>query len=397
MPAQPDARSSVMFICPTLRVGGAERALETALQFPDQLAFRPVVCCTYEPGVLGRKFMESGLGVHHSLAANRWDLRLLPRLVSLLRRERVRVLYDVMSDGNTLLYGLLAARLAGVHGTVGAVHHARPSEGRSALVRRMMLRLCSRVVALTEQHRLFIAQQYGVPLHRMRVVHNGVALDRFSGDPGSRRSRQELGLPLEGPLVAMVATLRRLKAHEVFLEAAGVVSREVPEAHFLLVGDGPERARLEIETLQRGLADRVHFLGFRSDVPQILAHVDVSVLSSNHEAFSISTLESMAAGKPVIATKVGLMDELISEGKTGFLVEAGDANGLAERLVRLLTHPDLAAEFGRSGRKRVEDHFSDLRMIAAIEAVVAEAGEDFRGRSTSERDRHTPRCAEIRQ
>jgi glycosyltransferase involved in cell wall biosynthesis len=368
-----DRRPTVMFLAPKLVVGGAETALQMILSRPDDLSFRPVVTCTYAAGPVGFALASIGIDVHQSLGRNRWDVRLIPRLIALMRRERVQVLYDVMSDNNSLIYGLLAAKVAGVAATVCAVHHSRPSRGKTQIIRGSLMKRYSRVAVLSERHREFVNRQYAVPIGKMHVVPNGIDLDRFSRQLGVSGGSVPSGLPPDHPLVAMVATLRPLKAHDVFLRAAALVSVDVPGASFVLVGEGPERERLEREAERLGMGEKVHFLGSRADVPEILSHVDVSVLSSHHETLSISILEAMAACRPVVATNVGLMSELVIDGETGFLVDRGDFRALASAIVRLLKDRTLAARLGAAGRERVETQFSVDNMIAGMDSIVAEA------------------------
>ncbi|MCH8924188.1 MAG: glycosyltransferase, partial [Planctomycetes bacterium] len=154
--------------------------------------------------------------------------------------------------------------------------------------------------------------------------------------------------------------------------AAAAVCRDVPNARFLIVGDGPQRAELESLAARLDLTGAVHFLGCRGDVPKILSASDVFALTSHVEASPVSILEAMACGRPVVSTRVGSVAESVGDGETGYLVEPGDTDALAARLVELLGDREQASRMGRAGRQRVLATSSLERMVAGYEAMLVE-------------------------
>jgi glycosyltransferase involved in cell wall biosynthesis len=170
----------------------------------------------------------------------------------------------------------------------------------------------------------------------------------------------------------MLASLTPKKAPRVFLEAAALVRASVPAARFLVVGDGPLRGDLEARARELGLSDAVRFAGESDDVPGVLAGVSVSVLTSVKEGCSNIVLETMAAGRPMVATAVGGNPELIVDGVTGFLVPVGDARAVADRVVRLLSDTALAARMGEAARERAFGEFGVERMVERTVAVYRE-------------------------
>ena len=154
-----------------------------------------------------------------------------------------------------------------------------------------------------------------MPANRVRVIPNGVDTDRYRPAKADAKLRQQLGIPRTAPLAGIVAVLRPEKNHEMFLRVAAQVHEEVPEAHFLVIGDGPRRAELEALSAELGLSQCVHFLGKRPDVPELLNLLDVFVLTSRMEANPVSILEALATGKPVVATRVGSIPETVIDGQ----------------------------------------------------------------------------------
>jgi glycosyltransferase involved in cell wall biosynthesis len=192
--------------------------------------------------------------------------------------------------------------------------------------------------------------------------------------PANPTLRQELGLPADAPLIAMVSRLNRergidFKGVEYFLDAAALVASRCPDARFLVLGDGPCREEFERDARQRGLAGRVVFVGFRKDVTRWLTQVTLSVLPSLSEGLSNAVLESMAAGVPAVATRVGGNPELVVDGVTGLLVPPRDAGALAAAMCRLLAQSAVARRFGQAARQRALDHFSIEHMVQETERL----------------------------
>jgi glycosyltransferase involved in cell wall biosynthesis len=189
--------------------------------------------------------------------------------------------------------------------------------------------------------------------------------------------RRELGLPIDAPLVAVVSRLTRLKGLETFLEAATVLKASHPDARFLIIGETAPNDTAYLEVLTRlaadlGMADRVTFTGIRSDVPALLSSVDVSVMPSLNEALSNVLLESMAAGAPTVATRVGGTPEALVDDVTGLLVAPGDARALAAAIGRLLDDRSLAVRLGEAARQVIVDRFSVDRMVTSTEQLYLE-------------------------
>ena len=152
----------------------------------------------------------------------------------------------------------------------------------------------------------------------------------------------------------------------MLVDAAALVVREFPRAHFLIVGEGPQKPMLEEKAKSLGVQANVHFLGARSDITGVVAHFDIAVLSSHPvvETLSNAVLEYMAAGKPVVTTRVGSLPEQVEEGHTGFLVEPGDSKTMAERLLTLLKDPERASKMGQAGKHKAESEFTIEKMLS---------------------------------
>jgi glycosyltransferase involved in cell wall biosynthesis len=195
-------------------------------------------------------------------------------------------------------------------------------------------------------------------------IYNGVDVEKYCSGNGRDRIRFEIGLAADIPLVGVVGRLDPIKDHLTLFRAFEAVRTVLPEARLLVVGDGPERERLENRA-----GDGVIFLGNRSDVPEILRALDLFILPSLNEGISNTILEAMATGIPIVATRVGGNPELVEDGRTGILVKAGDLQSIASAILRYLQHADLRARHGEAGRQNVLKRFSIEAMVRSYEAV----------------------------
>lgn len=363
----------VLFVQTSMPVGGAETLLVNLVRRIDPERFAPEVVCLKERGPLGELLAEEGFPVHHGLLSGKYDLRVLPRLVALMRRGQYAAVITV-GAGDKMFWGRLAARIAGVPVIASALHSTGWPDGVGRL-NRLLTPITDKFIAVADPHGRFLVEFEGFPESKVCVVPNGVDTDRFAPAPHSGAIREELGVQPTTPLVGILAALRPEKNHELFLSAAQAVRRSVPDAQFVVIGDGPERERIESIGRERGLlgdSPALRMLGNRSDVPAVLAALDVLTLTSHNEANPVSILEGMSCGLPVVATDVGSVSESVVDGETGFLVPPGDKEALAGRIVELLDHPVQRRGMGRVARERVVERASLQVMVDGYERLIEE-------------------------
>jgi glycosyltransferase involved in cell wall biosynthesis len=236
----------------------------------------------------------------------------------------------------------------------------------------ILRRYADRVIAVSESarsHHLTIAR---LRPERVITVHNGIDLDRFVAPPGTGAAvRVELGVPVDARVLLTVAVLRQAKGIQDMLRALPGVLVAVPDAHYLVVGDGAYRPELQQLTADLGLTDRVTFAGRRTDVDRMLAAAELFVLPSHTDALPTVLAEAMAASLPIVATSVGGIPEMVVPDRSTLLVEPEDTAALAEAAVRLLANPVQAAAMGRTGRRLAETRFD-------LERQAAELVEEYR-------------------
>ena len=358
----------LMFVITSMPVGGAETLLVNMLRRMDPESVQPEVVCLKEPGPLGEQ-ISGEFPVHANMIAAKWDLRILYRLARLFHRQRTDVVITI-GAGDKMFWGRLAAHIAGVPCIASALHSTGWPDGVGK-ANRALTRITDAFIGVADSHGEFLRDFEKFPADKVHVIRNGVDCDRFKPDADAGKSvRDELGLPSDSQLVGLVAALRSEKNHCMLVDTAAKMKDSFPSAHWLIVGDGPERENIENRARELNVADRIHMLGTRHDTPRIVSALDVFSLCSLNEASPVSILEALACGVPVVSTDVGSVSESVIEGKTGHLVPSEDVDAFAAAVSRLLADPQQCREFGAAGRALVLRSGSLDSMVKGYESLA---------------------------
>jgi len=344
--------------------------------------------------VIGRESRDEGSMLDYALSRNVWPHRIeeivttfslaprdaiaLKRLVSLIRLYRPHIVHTHTAKAGLL--GRVAARLAGVpivvHTFHGHVLHGYfgplPSWGLRQLERTLAW-FTDRLVTVSQQVKKDLID-YGVASdERISVIPLGLDLEPFLNAPIHRgQFRQDIGLRGEDKLVGIVGRIFPIKNHALFLESAARIAARDPATRFVIVGDGNLRSGLEQQSRQLGIKDRVLFTGWRADLARIYADLDVLVVSSNNEGTPVSAIEAMAASCPVVATRVGGVPDLITDGVNGRLVPAKDAEAIADAVIDLLGHREAAKNIGLNAMTSARERFDLKRLIKDVDHLYRE-------------------------
>lgn len=351
----------VMFLTSSLPVGGAETLLANLVRGLDSQRIIPEITCLKERGPLGEELAGS-VPVHAGLIQHKYDVMVLPRLCRLFRERRVDAVVTV-GCGDKMFWGRLAARWARVPVVASALHSTGWPDAVGRM-NRLLTPLTDAFIAVAEDHGKHLVEHEQFPRTKVQVIPNGIDLARFQRNGEHRRAcRARWGLRDSIPVVTIVAALRPEKNHARFLRIAAEVLTTRRDTKFMVVGDGPERPRLEALAHQLDIKPSVRFLGSRGDIPEILGASDVFLLTSDNEASPVSILEAMACELPVVASDVGSVHESVKNGLTGYRAKPSDEAEFARRVGELLDDPDLRRRLGQEGRRHVAEHASLAQMI----------------------------------
>jgi len=367
----------VLYLTHTLGVGGAEELILNMVARLPRDRYEPMVCCFENPpGPIGPEITALGVPVVPLGVAPGWRHPLAWwTILRRLRQLRPQIVHTFMLPAS--LYGRSAAVAAGVPIIIGTeVNIYDRKQGHHILIERLLSARSACVVASAESVKAAYVRQLGISADNVRVVYNAVNWDRLNATQTPDDVRQSLGIPRDRLVVGVVATLQDKKGHRVLIDAVA----ETPgleRVWLMLVGDGPERRPLEAYVAARGIADRVTFCGTRRDLGNVLPAMDVFALPSLWEGLPLALILAMGAERPVVATRLAGIPEVVTNGDTGLLVEPGNVQQLGAALARVCTDAALRARLGARARAAVRDRFG----ADAYSESVMRIYEEFLGRS----------------
>jgi glycosyltransferase involved in cell wall biosynthesis len=339
--------------------GGQEQRIILECRKMLELGHRVVIACQPESGIL-HKAREYGIPAEEVVMRGSIDPVAVWNLCRVIRKHHINIVSS--HSGKDSWSAAFAAKLTRADLLVRTRHLSLPISNSPF---NFVYRMVDGIVTTGEALRDTIIADNGIAAEKILSIATGVSLDRFTaGQTRAPGLKQELGIPEGVPVVTMVAVLRGMKRHDLLVQAAAQLRPQFPEARFLVVGDGPGREQVAELIRQAGLEDRVIMTGYREDIPEILGISDVVVLTSDKfEGVPQSITQAMAMGRPVVAAPVGSIGELVLDGITGFLAQAGDAASFARGIARLLADEPLRRALGETARKRVLEGYTDDIMV----------------------------------
>ncbi len=369
---------SVMHVIDTGGPGGAETVFAQVATGLDPRRFRST------PIVPSRAWLAATLEARGAIpviapAQGSFNLAYLLKLRSLAQRTQTDVIIAHLYG--SAVYASLLGRLGSIpviavlHGQTDIAVADRFAVWKAAIVRRGS----REVVFVSDELRRELAPRLGLRANRCTVIPNGVDTDRFFPAP-DRSLRTELAMPDDAMLIGAIGNVRTPKAYDVLLRAARLLVDRIPRVHLVIAGDADNALGRELGALRDalGLRSQVTFLGLRADIAQILRNLDVFVLSSRTEGFSIACVEAMACGIPVVATRSGGPEEILRDD-AGLLVPTGDPGALAAAIERLIESPDLAQRLASTALARVCAHYSLATMLDRYERLVTSLADESGG------------------
>jgi len=364
-------RINLLQVVPGLTVGGTEKMFVEFLPLFDDTRYNLSVCCLKTQGALSQELKERGIEVEYlnmpsgpGLLIFLDSLRAIIKLTCLMKKKKVDIVHSYLFRANIL--SRIAGKLAGVPVLISSMRGIEVTRKYPLLLEKLTSPLVDKFIAVSEAIRIYIIQKARIDPKKIVTIRNGIRLSETKVIPVERK---EFGLSLDTVIVGVVARLAKEKGHEYLLNAWKIVIKEYPKAHFLVVGDGPQREELVKLTSNLGLKNHITFTGYRRDVLRVLALFDIFALATLWEGLPVVILEAMIVSKPVVTTSVMGNPEVVVDGVTGFMVPPRDPESLADRILKLLRDEKLRSQMGAAGRRRIEEKFTIERMVSETERL----------------------------
>ena len=362
----------VMQLVLSLVIGGTERLIYDIVRRGNHHGVSSVVCCLDELGAFGEELRQEGYPVYALKRTPGIDWGLIRKLNAIIAKEQVAVIHA--HQYTPYFYGVLTTVFRKFTFCQNVPKLIFTEHGRFYPDRRKLKRVIANpilslftdeIVTISESTKLSLITYENFPPRRIRVIYNGVELAPFlqASDPAA--TKHALHLSPDFQVIGIVARLDPIKNHALLLRAFAQVLEQQPATYLLIIGAGAEEVRLKELARSLALLDKTVFLGARRDIPELLHICDVFALSSFSEGTSVTLIEAMGAGVPIVATRVGGNPEVVEEGECGYLVRSDNAQEMATMLLKLLGDQALRQRLGKAGRQRAATLFSLDKMVTA--------------------------------
>ena len=345
----------------------------------DRGIFYVNVYCLYKPGPLGAALISQGTSLKHDFMKSKYDITGFFKFLLMVKKDTPDILC-LEASPLVLFWGFLASRILGISRVITVVHNMKPSYAqrfKAPVINRLILKRLDRVIAVSNAKLELLIKECGLDQSKTNLVYNGVDTDKFFNKKDENVKKQ-LGIKSGDKVIGMIGRLVHEKAYDVFLKSAKKILYLVPNAVFVIAGGGEKKRCLEELCAELGIRDKVLFLGERQDIPDIISIFDIAVLSSRVESLPLAILEYMAASKPVVATDVGGISEIIKNGGSGILVPPEDPDMLAMSVIMLIRDTKQAERMAFNARQTVINKFSVISQISAMEDIFVELKNDIR-------------------
>ncbi|MFH1563678.1 MAG: glycosyltransferase [Nitrospirota bacterium] len=364
---QPEIK--IMYIVNSLiEQGGAERVVYNLVERLNLELFYPVVCCLYKNEKLGDELKNLGIKIVEMNLKSGINWSLLLKLSNIMKKERINIVHT--HTASSWFYGTIAAKLAKIPVIINTVHgrgNILPQR-KEIIERKILSLLTTRIISVSEQLKKSLIEHEGISLKKVITITNGVDINRYRvNEDEIIKVKKTFNLDGCYPIIGIVARLDYEKNHQMLLNAMPKIVSCYPEAKLLIVGTGSLEENLQSLTRKLNLSSHVLFLGFHKDVSPILATFDLFVLPSRREGMPLTLLEAMSAGKPIVATNVGGIPEVVEDKINGFLVPSDNYDSLADAIIKILQDKNKMLEMGKASRSRAEEYFSLEKMITEYE------------------------------
>ncbi len=369
------SQQKILYLITDLNIGGTEKMLYELIKRLDRNKFDPVVCGLKSHGYYAEKIENRGislitLNIDKGISLLNNFLAIFC-LVKIIREEKIKLLHTFLFRANFI--GRIAGRLAGVRNVISSVRVVEKEKKYHLFFERITSFLSDKFIVNSATLKQFVSEKMKINPQKIEIIYNGID---FSNLPKveDKIKRQELAYRENDILIGTAGRLHKQKGIIYFLKAAKILTQSLnypiaQSLRFLIIGDGPEKKNLQSEISNLQLENMVQLLGWRTDAQEIISILDIFVLPSLWEGTPNVVLEALAYARPVVATEVGGVPEIIEDGVQGLLVKPANVQTLVEAIARLSKNREEAKEMGEKGREKVEKFFTIATMIKETERI----------------------------
>jgi len=362
----------ILYVIDNLEFGGGERVF---LQLASGLKERyQIFVAANTGGKLTNELKKLGIEFFPIDMTRQIACKPIRQIKHIVRHHEIDVVHSQGARAD--FFARVAGRIADASHILCTV--AMPVEGFNVgPIRKRIYRLLDqlsghfveRFIVVSDSLKRTLTEERRIPHQRVVRIYNGIEVDQYRPDLKENASRNQWGIPPAAPLIGAIGRMVWQKGFKYLIRAVPEILEVVPEARFLLVGEGPLRSDLEDLVRKLNVSDRITFTGFRSDIQNLISTIDILVVPSLLEGFPMITLEAMAMARPVVATQIQGITEQIMDGKEGVLIPPRNTDALASAVTQIITDRELSSRLGMAARKRVESSFSVRKMVRETEKV----------------------------
>ena len=365
----------------SLTLGGTEKMVYDIVRHVDKSRIQPVICCLDEPGVLGDKLHKEGYPVYALNRKPGFNWEIAGQILRLVDKESIDIVnaqqytpfvYAALARLHRMITG--GGRFPRIVFTEHGINYPYKRKIKRYLLNPALFMLADEITTISKFTKSILVKYENYPASRMKVIYNGIAIDHFSKNIDVARKKESIGLQNDSKVIGIVARLDPVKNHPMLLSAFRAVLSLIHNAYLVVVGDGPENARLHSLAEEFNISKNTVFLGARTDISELIKTFDVFALPSLSEGMSITLIEAMAAGVPVVASSVGGNPEVVQDGLTGYLVPCTSEQELTLRLIECLENGELRTRMGTAAHERARNFFTIEKMVDAYTTLYLKRG-----------------------
>jgi|SRR3989344_1229939 len=354
---------NILYVIGQLGIGGAEKQALELIKGIDKRKFNVILCCLNNNSIDLAKELEKYCKVIILKKILPIDFTRIPRLIKIIRKYKIDIVHNDLSTAN--IWGTIAGKIEKKK-VIVCLEVLPPYRRYDLVIDKAITLFADKIITYSKTNMEFFRKKLDFDKKKGCILYNGVDLKRFYV--------KRVKYIKKDFIVGIVANLSKVKNHQMFLKAAKLVLDKFPKTKFWIIGDGPEKKRLVELSKKLIINKNIVFFGLISNIPKILGKMDIFAMTSYSEGLPNALMEAMASGLPVVATNVGGIPELISDGEEGFLVETGDYKGLADKLIILIKKRKLNYVMGKKAKQKIKQ-FSIDKKVKNLQQIYIDLAE----------------------